>query len=219
MASLLKQRIAVLVTVGGEPSALAAKAATSTVPTVFIVGGDPVKLGLVRSYNRPGGNATGFSVLTPMIEAKRLGMLHDLVPNAAFFGVLLNPKIPPFANQAREVQEEARKIGQRVEALLASSDAELQLALAALTRNRIEGLLVTADPFFDTRRDRIIASAKQSRVPAIYQSRYYTIEGGLISYDISFADAYRQVGAYVGQILKVPTRPSFPSCSRPDSSW
>jgi putative tryptophan/tyrosine transport system substrate-binding protein len=151
-------------------------------------------LGLVHSYNRPGGNATGVSVLTPMIEAKRLGMLHDLVPNAKVFGVLLNPKIQPFANQAREVKEEARKINQRVEPLYASTDAELQLALAALTR--VDGLLVTADPFFDTRRDRIIASAAQNRVPAIYQSRYYTLAGGLISYGISF------IGAYAGQILR-----------------
>ena len=158
VASLLKQHIAVPVTVGGEPSALAAKAATSTVPTVFIVGGDPVKLGLVHSYNRPGGNATGFSVLTPMIEAKRLGMLDDLVPNAAVFGVLLNPKIAPFANQARELPEEARTIKQRVEPLYASTDAELQLAPAALTQNRVHGLLVTADPFFDTSQDSVIAS-------------------------------------------------------------
>jgi len=202
VGDLLKQHVGVLVTVGGEPSALAAKAATSTVPIVFAVGGDPVKLRLMQSFNRPGGNATGVSVLTPMIEAKRLGMLHDLVRKASVLGVLLNPQMPPFANQIREVQEEARMIGQRIEPLYASTDAELGPALAALTQKRVDGLLVTADPFFDTRRDKIVAVAAQNRVPAMYQSRYYALTGGLISYGISFADAYRQLGAYAGQILK-----------------
>jgi len=141
-------------------------------------------------------------VLTSEIEAKRLGMLHDLVPNATVFGVLLNPKMPPFASQIQEVQDAARTIGLRIEPLYASTDAELEPLLAALTPQRVDGLLITADPFFDTRRDTIIASAAQSRVPAIYQSRNYALAGGLISYGISFAEAYRQAGVYAGRILQ-----------------
>jgi putative tryptophan/tyrosine transport system substrate-binding protein len=137
-----------------------------------------------------------------MIEAKRLGMLHDLVPNASVLGVLLNPRMPPFASQIREVQVEARMIGQRIVLLYASTDAELGPALAALTQKQVDGLLVTADPFFDTRRDRIIASAAQGRLPAIYQSRSYVLDGGLISYGISFPAACRQIGVYAGQILR-----------------
>jgi putative tryptophan/tyrosine transport system substrate-binding protein len=202
VADLLKQHAALLVTAGGEPSALMAKAATWTVPIVLLVGGDPVKLGLVRSYNRPEGNATGVSVLTSEIEAKRLRMLHDLVPNATVFGVLLNPKMPPFASQIQEVQDAARTIGLRIEPLYASTDAELEPLLAALTPQGVDGLLITSDPFFDTRRDTIIASAAQSRVSAIYQSRSYALAGGLISYGISFAEAYRQAGVYAGRILQ-----------------
>ena len=177
---LIAQGINVLVAVGGEPSAFAAKAATSTVPIVFTVGGDPVKAGLVASLNRPGGNATGISLLTTAPESKRLGLLHEIVPKAAIIGVLINPKYADAENQAREVQNAAHSIGQRIQISKAGTDVELQSAFAAFIEQRIEALLVCADPFFDTRRDQIIAFAAQSRLPAIYQFREYALAGGLM---------------------------------------
>jgi putative ABC transport system substrate-binding protein len=202
VADLLTRNISVLVTVGGEPSAVAAKAATSTVPIIFIVGGDPVKIGLVKSFSRPGGNATGFNLLTSFIEAKRVGLLHDLLPNATAIAVLLNPKFSISLNLEKEVQEAARTIGQQIEPLYASTDTELEVVFAALTARRMQGLLVTADPFFDTRQDRIIAAVARSRLPAIYQSRAYALAGGLMSYGISYIDIYRQAGVYAGRILQ-----------------
>jgi len=201
-ADLVSRGVAVLVTTGGEPSVLAAKAATSAVPIVFTVGGDPVKLGLVASLNRPGGNATGVSLLTTAPEAKRLGLLKELVPDAAVFGVLINPNYQEAEAQSREVQEAGRAIGRRVQIANAGSDQELGTAFAALVEQRAGALLVAADPFFDTRRQRIVALAAQFKLPAIYQFRDYAVAGGLMSYGISISDGYRQVGIYTGQILK-----------------
>lgn len=202
VADLLIYKINVLVAVGGEPSAFAAKAATSTIPIVFTVGGDPVKAGLVASLNRPGGNATGISLLTTAPESKRLGLLHELVPKAALIGVLINPNYADAENQAREVQDAARSIGQEIRISKAGIDKDLESAFTTFVEQRIEALLVCADPFFDTRRDRIVAFAAQSRLPAIYQFREYTVAGGLMSYGISLTEGYRQVGIYAGQILK-----------------
>lgn len=202
VADLLIYKINVLVAVGGEPSAFAAKAATSTIPIVFTVGGDPVKAGLVASLNRPGGNATGISLLTTAPESKRLGLLHELVPKAAPIGVLINPNYADAENQAREVQDAARSIGQEIRISKAGIDKDLESAFTTFVEQRIEALLVCADPFFDTRRDRIVAFAAQSRLPAIYQFREYTVAGGLMSYGISLTEGYRQVGIYAGQILK-----------------
>ena len=199
---LIAQGINVLVAVGGEPSAFAAKAATSTVPIVFTTGGDPVKAGLVTSLNRPGGNATGISLLTTAPETKRLGLLHEIVPKATLIGVLINPNYAEAENQTREVQDAAHSIGQRIRISKAGTDEELESAFAAFIEQRIEALLVCSDPFFDTRRDRIIAFAAQSRIPAIYQFREYAVAGGLMSYGISLTEGYRQVGIYAGQILK-----------------
>jgi putative ABC transport system substrate-binding protein len=190
------------VTTGGEPSALAAKAATSTIPIVFTIGGDPVKLGLVESFNRPGGNSTGVSVLTTAPEAKRLGLLHELMPGAKVVGVLINPNYQEAEAQARELRDAAGTIGQRIHIAYAGSDAELEPAFKTLVRERADALLVGADPFFDTRRDRIIALTAERRLPAIYQFREYAVGGGLMSYGVSLPDGYRQVGNYAGQILK-----------------
>jgi putative ABC transport system substrate-binding protein len=201
-ADLVRRVVAVMVTTGGEPSALAAKAATSTIPIVFTVGGDPVKLGLVESFNRPGGNSTGVSVLTTAPEAKRLGLLHELMPDAKIVGVLINPKYQEAEAQARELRDAAGTIGQRIHIAYAGSDAELEPAFETLVRERAEALLVGADPFFDTRRDRIIALAGERRLPAVYQFREYPVGGGLMSYGVSLPDGYRQVGSYAGQILK-----------------
>ncbi len=200
-AELVTRRVSALVAAGGVPSVLAAKAATSTMPIVFAVGGDPIKIGLVASMNRPGGNATGVNILTNDLEPKRLSLLRDLFPGAGLFGALLNPKSPAATEQARELAEAARTIGQRLVFLNASADAELDSTFATLARQRVAAMLVTVDPYFDTRRDRIVALAAQWKLPAIYQGREYAIAGGLMSYGPSFSEAYHQVGIYAARIL------------------
>ena len=201
-AELVSRRVAVLTTAGGEPSALAAKRATSTIPIVFGIGGDPVRLGLVESFSRPGGNATGVTLLTNLMEPKRLGLLRELVPGVPLIGVLLNPKFAPASRQLQQVEEAARNIDQRILVANASTDEELETAFAALTSERVGALLVTADPYFDTRRERIVGFAARHRLPAIYQFREYAIAGGLLSYGVSITDAYRQYGVYTARILK-----------------
>jgi putative tryptophan/tyrosine transport system substrate-binding protein len=201
-ADLVNRHVAVLVGVGGDISAVAAKRATSTIPIVFGLGGDPVKAGLVESLNRPGGNATGFTLLTNELEAKRLGMLHDLVPGAAVIGALLNPNFPPAVSQLQQLDEAARTINQKISVLKAGNDTELDAAFASLVEQKVGALLVTADPYFDTRRDRFIAFAEKNRLPTMYQFRDYAVAGGLISYGPSITDMYRQAGVYTGQILK-----------------
>ena len=199
---LVSRRVNVLTTAGGEPSALAAKRATSTIPIVFGLGSDPVSIGLVESYSRPGGNATGITFLTTLMEPKRLGLLRDLVPGVPLVGVLLNPGFPPSERQLQDIEEAARRIDQRIVVAKARSDNELDAAFVALVKAGVGALLVCADPFFDTRRERIVGFAQQHRVPAIYQFREYAVAGGLLSYGISITDAYRQYGVYTASILK-----------------
>jgi putative ABC transport system substrate-binding protein len=201
-ADLVARQVAVLVSVGGEPAALAAKAATSTIPTVFAIGGDPVKIGLATSTSRPGGNATGVSNLTSELEGKRLGLLHEIVPNADVIGVLVDAKFQPAEAQTKALQEAAAAIGQRIVLLHASSDAELEVAFGTLLQQGAGGFLVAAGPFFDTRIDRIVSFAAQHRLAAIYHIREFAFGGGLMSYGIDLAEAYRQVGSYTGRILK-----------------
>ena len=201
-AELVSRRVAVLTTAGGEPSALAAKRATSTNPIVFGIGGDPVRLGLVESFSRPGGNATGVTLLTNLMEPKRLGLLRELVPGVPLIGVLLNPKFAPASRQLQQVEEAARNLDQRILVANASTDDELETAFAALTSERVGALLVTADPYFDTRREQIVGFAARHRLPAIYQFREYAVAGGLLSYGVSVTDAYRQYGVYTARILK-----------------
>ena len=200
-ADLVRRGVAVLVTTGGEPSALAAKAATSTIPIVFTVGGDPVKFGLVASISHPGGNATGVSLLTEAPEGKRLGLLKELAPNTAVFGVLMDPNYQGHEAQAG-CSGAVGAIGRQVQFANAGNDRELEGAFATLVKQGATALLVTATPFFDTRRVRIVALAAQFRLPAIYQFRDYVVAGGLMSYGISITDGYRQVGIYTGQVLK-----------------
>jgi putative ABC transport system substrate-binding protein len=199
-AELVSRRVAVLVAVGGDPSALAAKAATSSIPIVF-ASTDPIKSGLVASLNRPGGNATGVYILNADLEPKRLGLLHELLPGTALFGALLNPKFPPAAQQGLELAEAARTVGRPIILLNASNDAELNAALATLVRQRVVAMLVAGDPFFDTRRDNIIAFAAQQKLPVLYQAREYAVDGGLMSYGVSFPEAYREVGIYAARLL------------------
>jgi putative tryptophan/tyrosine transport system substrate-binding protein len=201
-ADLLEQRIAVLVAVGGEPSALAAKGATSTIPIVFTIGGDPMKIGLVASMNRPGGNATGVSLLAIEPEAKRLAMLHELVPKSALIAVLINPNFGDFESRLRELSAAARTLSRRIEYYKASTDAELELAFNRIAQENAAALLPAGDAFFDTRRERIIAFAARSRLPTIYQFREAAMAGGLMTYGISITEGYRQTGVYAAQILK-----------------
>jgi putative ABC transport system substrate-binding protein len=201
-ADLVHRGVAVLVTTGGDPSALAAKAETSTIPIVFTMGGDPVKAGLVASLNRPGGNVTGVSTLAALPEAKRLGLLSDVISAAGSFGVLINPSYPGAQAQSREVQEAGRAIGRQIRIVNAASDQTLEAAFATLAQQRADALLVAADPYFFSRRDRIVALAAQLKLPAIYEFRGFADAGGLMSYGTNLNDSYHQVGVYAGRILK-----------------
>jgi ABC-type uncharacterized transport system substrate-binding protein len=199
-ADLVSRRVSVLVAAGGDPSPRAAKRATSTIPIVFGVGGDPISEGLVESFNRPGGNATGDTLYTNIMEPKRLGLLRELVPGVPLIGVLLNPSLAPY--QLPQIEEAARSIDQRILVAKASTDEELMAAFAALTVERVGALLVAADPYFDTRRDQIVGFAERQRLPAIYHFREYAVAGGLLSYGVSVTDSYRQRGVYTARILK-----------------
>ena len=216
-AELVQRRVTVLVGTGGDASARAAKEATTTIPVVFNTGSDPVKAGLVQSFNRPGSNVTGSVILTNAMEQKRFGILQEMVPDVTYFGAIVNPNYPPSADQMRDLELAAPKLGRRLLVAKASNDSELDAAFAALSSARVGALLVASDPYFDTRRTRIIAFAAQNRLPAIYQFREYAVEGGLVSYGPSITDAYRQVGIYVARILKGRNRPIFLSCSRRNS--
>ncbi len=200
-ADLVSRRVSVITALGGDPSAMAAKTATSIIPIVFAIGSDPVSAGLVESINRPGGNATGIITATDLMEAKRLGLLRELAPGVALVGALVNPNFPPAAKQTQQIEEAARASGLRTIVAKASADNELDEAFASLVRAGVGALLVTADPYFDTRRDRIVAFAAQQRLPAVYQFRQYAAAGGVLSYGLSFTDVYRQVGVYAARIL------------------
>jgi putative ABC transport system substrate-binding protein len=201
-ADLVSRKVAVLVGVGGDVSALAAKKATASIPVVFGMGADPVKAGLVASFNRPGGNATGFTLWTSEMESKRLGLLRDIVPAVQLIGILVNPKFPPSSQELNDLELAAKGIGQRLFVALANDDAELDAALTSLGQQRVGAFLVTAAPFFDTRLERIVGFAAQNRLPAIYQFREYAVAGGLISYGPNVVESYRNAGDYVGRILK-----------------
>ena len=196
------QKVALIVSVGGVPSAKAAKSATSHIPIVFSVGPDPISLGLSNSFNRPDGNATGISLLTTQIEAKRLGLVHELAPNASTIAVLVNPTNAASYNQTREIEEAARNIIAHPLLVHASNERDLPAAFSAIIQGKVGALLVSADPFFDTVQDRILEFAARQRLPAVYQFREYVVAGGLASYGISLTDTYRQVGVYAARILK-----------------
>jgi putative ABC transport system substrate-binding protein len=180
----------------------AAKAASTSIPIVFGSGGDPIEMGLVASLNRPGGNITGATFLTATLGAKRLGLLRDLVPGAQVVALLVGPTTSVAQVQIRDVQEAARALGQRLVVLDGGSDEKIEAAFAALVPQHVNALLVSGDPFFDTRRERLIALVAQHHVPAIYQFRAYAVAGGLMSYGTSISDMYRLVGLYVGRVLK-----------------
>jgi len=201
-ADLVRRQVAVIVTGGGETTAAAAKAATATIPIVFNTGSDPVKLGLVASLARPGGNMTGVNIFATELVEKRLGLLRDLVPAATSVAVLLNPNFTPAVVNAQESEAAARAIGKKVTIFNASSDAEIETAFAKIMQARSGALLVGADPFFNSRRGLIVALASHHAIPAIYEWREFAEAGGLISYGTSLVEAYRQQGIYAGRILK-----------------
>ena len=202
MADLARRRVAVIAT-PGNLAAIAAKAATTTIPIVFGVAEDPVKLGLVDSLARPGGNATGINIFNVEITAKRLGLLHDLVPKAIRIAVLVNPANAPIAETTlRDIPEAARALGLQTHILNASTSREIEAAFAALVREQADALFVASDIYFLSRRVQLATLAVHYRIPAAYYAREAVEAGGLMSYGADRADMYRQVGVYTGQILK-----------------
>jgi ABC-type uncharacterized transport system substrate-binding protein len=195
---LVQSQVAVILAAGGTVTGLAAKAATSTIPIVCI-GSDPDKVGLVASLSRPGGNVTGISPLSWPLGAKRLGLLRELVPAAAVIAVLINPKSPAAESEAQEIQAAARATGQRIHILHASGESDIDAAFATIAQQQMGALLIGGDPFFDSRRNQLVALAARHRVPAIYP---FSASGGLISYASNIPEAYRQAAIYVGRILK-----------------
>ena len=201
-AELVRLPVTVLAATGGDPAALAAKTATATIPVVATFSADPVARGLVASLSRPGGNVTGVNNLTSALEAKRFGLLRELVPQAATIGVLLNPTWPLAASQLRDMQEAAHSIGVQVYVLRVSSDREIDTAFASASQQGIPALVVAGDAFLNTRRERVTALATRYALPAMYSFRDYAVAGGLMSYGIDLLDVYRQVGIQAGRILK-----------------
>jgi putative ABC transport system substrate-binding protein len=200
-ADLVSRRVAVLFA-SPIPAALAAKAATTTTPIVFAIGSDPVETGLVGSLNRPGGNVTGATFLSVALGAKRLELLRDLVPKIASIGLLVNPNNPNALVQTKEIQAATTALGLHLNVLSAASQSDFDNAFATFVRQRTDALVVSADPFFISHRDQLVALALRHSMPAIYYAREFATVGGLISYASSFADSFRQAAIYVGRILK-----------------
>jgi putative tryptophan/tyrosine transport system substrate-binding protein len=201
-AELVRQKVAVIAAIGGVNSATAAKAATSQIPVVFLTGRDPVELGFVESLNRPGGNLTGVSLLNHELEAKRLELLRELVPNAATVAFLINPNNRNHQSRARTLEAVARAGGQQLIVLRVASDADFMPAFTTLIRAGAQGLVVAPDPFLDSQRETLVTLVMSHAIPAIFQWREFVQAGALISYGASLADAHRQVGIYSGRILK-----------------
>jgi putative tryptophan/tyrosine transport system substrate-binding protein len=199
-AELMARRPAVLIAGGGDVSAVAAKAATTTVPIVFTIGGDPVAYGLVSNLSRPSGNLTGVTFFTIALGPKRLELLRELLPKAGKIAMLVNPK--SLNPDAKEVQEAARALGQSVHVLDAATERDVDTAFRSLAQERDDALIVVSNPLFTSRREQIVTLANYQRIPTIYPLREYVASGGLVSYGASIKDAYRQSGVYAGRILK-----------------
>ena len=198
---LVRRAVTVIVTAGGDPAAQAAKAATATIPIVFVSGSDPVKVGLVASLNRPGGNITGVYMLILSLGAKRLGLLHELMPAANPVGILVNPNFADALTQLRDVEDAAQSLGLKLVVQKAGTEFEFETAFADLARQKAGAILVIADPFFTSQRVEIAALAARYAMPAVFELREYAAAGGLMSYGPDLADGYRQGGVYAGKIL------------------
>jgi putative ABC transport system substrate-binding protein len=198
---LVRRQVAVIVTLGGGPPASAAKAASTTIPIVFMVGRDPVEMGLVKSLNRPSGNATGINLLIVEMESKRIELIRQLAPTNSVFAVLVNPKSADADVQLKAVQSAAHALNEQIKIFNVSNEVEVERAFAKFREDGIGGFILVADPFFVNRRDQIISSAAQGRFPGLYFLREFAESGGLASYGSDLAEAYRQVGVYTGEIL------------------
>ncbi|HKG76669.1 MAG TPA: ABC transporter substrate-binding protein [Beijerinckiaceae bacterium] len=201
-AELVDSNPVVLAATGGSSAALAAKAATSTIPIVFTVGGDPVKLGLVESLSRPGRNVTGVTLFITEVGAKRLELLRELAPKTSVLGVIVNPSYPPAVDEARDVQGYAHALGFQVHLLNIAREADIEQASATIAALQITALLVANDLFLIGLRDRLVRVAAEQSIPAVYITREFVEAGGLMSYGADVRDGYRRTGAYVGEILK-----------------
>jgi len=199
-ADLVRRRVAVIAT--NTPTAPVAKAATAEIPIVFVSTGDPVAAGLVTSLNRPGGNLTGVGLLGPELETKRLEVLHELVPGTRPIGVMVNPTNPAADLQLRKLQEAAGVIKRQIDIVRASTAFDIETAFEIAVQKGVEGLLVVQDPFYNSRRDQIVALAAGHKRPVVYPLREFAEIGGLVSYGHDLVDGYRQMGVYAGRILK-----------------
>jgi ABC-type uncharacterized transport system substrate-binding protein len=201
-ADLVRREVAVIASIGGITSAMAAKRATATIPIVFEIGGDPIKLGLVGSLNRPGGNITGVTLLIGTLVPKQFEILHETVPNTALIGFLVNPTNVDTETQTKDAQAAAESLGQKMTIVQAHTDSELEAAFITLVQQRADVLVVGADPFFANRRAKLVELAARQKMPAIYFLREFAAAGGLMSYGTSIIQAHRIVGLYAGRILK-----------------
>jgi putative tryptophan/tyrosine transport system substrate-binding protein len=197
---LVNRRVAVIF--ANSPSIVAAKAATTTVPIVFLSGDDPVRLGFVASFNRPGGNATGVAILSGELAAKRLELLHELIPNAKTIAVLINSDFGPSGRFRTDVEAGGRVLGITIRPLQTNNEREIDSAFESRAQPRVDALLVGPGPFLDSRRDLLVALAAKTAIPAAYETRATAVAGGLISYGASVGDGYRQAGVYAGRVLK-----------------
>jgi len=199
---LVRHRVAAIAATGGVPSVRAAKAATFEIPIVFTMGADPVAFGLVASLNRPGGNVTGITLISGEIVSKRIAVLRDLLPGAKVLGVLMNSTTPSSEAESVAAERTAHTLGWQVKVLRVGKELDFDTAFQPLVGERVDALLVTTDPIFESQRHRIVALAAQHAVPTIYALREYAVAGGLMSYGASINDVYRQAGSYVGRVLK-----------------
>ena len=201
-AELVQRPVRVILAGGGEVGALAAKAATSTIPILIVASSDPVKSGLIASFNRPGGNVTGLMTATSVLETKKFGLLCEMVPNASVIAMIINPAYPPHAADAFEVQAAARGIGRQILVLRAGSPEAIDLAFTTLVEERAGALLIGGDPFLVGRSQQLVALTARHGVPAIYNFRENVLAGGLMSYGSNLPNNYRQLGVYAGRLLK-----------------
>jgi putative ABC transport system substrate-binding protein len=202
LAAELVQRQVTLIVAITTQAAVAAQAVTTTIPIIFYAGLDPVVMGFVTSFNRPGGNLTGLSQLSGILGPKRLEVLHELLPKASNVAVLINPASPLAESQIRNAQEAARALGFQLSVLSARTDSDLQVVFEALEQQRADGLVVEGDAFFNSRRDQLVALAARSQIPAVYEFREFVVAGGLCSYGTNNPDVFRQLGFYAGRVLK-----------------
>jgi putative ABC transport system substrate-binding protein len=201
-AELVERQVAVILAMGGTDPARAAKAATSTIPIVFVSAADPVKTGLVASLNRPGANVTGVSLIASALDEKKMGLLHELVPKISVIAGLVNPNYPGARTQADDIQDAARHLGVTAVALTAGTDDQIDAAFAGAAQQGAGAMLVSSDPFFNSRAGRFVEQAARHSMPVMYPQREYVGGGGLVSYGPDFSDGYRNGGVYVGKILK-----------------